>query len=1038
LCPVIFFKKSPRIKSSDATTQNLKPLLLRCTQIHPAESVHPPLPPRPATTTRCHSTTGFKNFFILITLLTSAATARCDNKIVIEDFKWSVATSSAGNNIVDIHHYPSAEPLLDDITKILSDSYKRTSYLKKEPSSPVPFFIYISQNDFEQSLIADVSEGTGGVTEAFKNRFIVGHTGSMRYLNHVISHEYTHVIENEILFGGWWKSARLLKFTFYPLWLMEGLAEYSSGDLDIPEREMRVRDAVLNQKLPSLRHLHNFAHLEPNNVVLAYKTSEMLMRFIAREYGEDKLYRLIDVYKNNYDASTVIESVLGLKSSEDLDFRFREWCRELYEETFRDRNRPEGEYVMPPERRTGFGKNFSNDIRAPLILPDGKIAYISDRRGANEIWLYDPVKKKEKILVGAGNNLLIDYISTDGRALSISPDGKYLAFVGEKNKKDFIALYNIISSAITIYHPPIENLKSISSPSFFPDGKKIIFSAMKGCFRDLYIYNTDNNTITQLTNDNFDDTDPVVTPDGKYIIYASERQKEQNSWDYDLFAMDISGASVKIARLTDWEWDERTPVISGSGKTLVFRAEPDEIRNIYIIKNFDEVIRNIFNSSYPDTVGSTANYIRLTDTSGGCFDPYITDDENEILYSLYLNGTMEILRIRCDEKSTPPPPTPAKSSFLHNEDNKPVIENTIPPPAEEKKYARASETMLIRHPYVFTASTDLFFPFIYYSSLDGLFLASYWQFSDMLSRHNTQIGLLYSEYNKRLNYLWQYTYSRYRTDIFLSASGDNIYYNYTMDDYTRYDDFIAGISYPFDRYRRTEISARTIFYKDFINDAGGSLTTHRREDYLNLYYIKDTSIRKYLETTGGDYLKTGITAGIGNLGGSVRRTNFSFEYKHWFELNPSLILYSRIYGAAFLEGKDPLIYYISGGEDERRVRGYPYKDEYTSDKIITATLAARVPIVGNINYYMWYLFPDFYFKTLTGEFFIDAGAGEHNPYSADNNNENPPTLSSFGASLKLYTFILQSYPLIFKVEWAKPFADEKDRWYFKITSYLPD
>jgi len=982
----------------------------------------------------------FRGITILICFLSLTHNNICNarNRIITSDFKWSIASSSpTPNGKVDVYYYPDAEPLLIDILEILNDSYKRTLYLKKEPSARIPLFIYISQNDFEQSLIADVSEGTGGVTEAFKNRFIVGHTGSKRYLNHVISHEYTHVLENEILFGGWWKSARLVKFPFYPLWLMEGLSEYSSGDLDIPEREMLIRDAVINNQLPHLKHLHNFSHLEPNEIVLAYKTSEALMRFIAQEYGEDKLPLLLEIYKNSYDASSVIESVLGLSSIEDLDFRFREWYNELYsDEKYQDTTRAGGKPILTPKEKNNFGKNFKIKTHSPQILPDGKIIYISDKRGVNEIWLYNPITNKEKILVGAKNNLILDYISTDGKSLNLSSDGKLLAFIGEKKQKDSICIYEIPTGKLTTYHPPIDNYKSLASPYFYPtQNTKIIFTAMKGCQRDLFLYDISENKVEQLTNDTCDDTDSIPTPDGKYLIYSSERPKGKNFWDYDLFAMEIS--SRRTIQLTSWEWDERTPALSPTGKILVFKGEPDTTRNIYLIKDIDTLLAKLFRLPQEGENHPTWSPIenpnspliqKLTDTYGGCFDPVFSQgDESTILYTQYLKGSMNIYAINISSLTT--------TTSIQSDENKQLNLKTSTLPLsssqlqQDDNYKPSPATSkILKRPYTFSASTDLFFPFIYYSSLDGLFLATYWQFSDMLARHNFQTGLLFSEYDKRLNYLVNYTYSRYRTQIFLSLSGDNLYYDYYNEEYARYDDITIGTSYPWDRFRRTDLSARTIFYKDFTTDANTSYRYH--EDYINIFYIQDTSLRKYLETTSGNYLRTGAISGLDTFGGITRRISAIIEYKNWLEINPSLIFYSRLYNAMFLDGKDPVRYYLSG---DGRVRGFPYKDEYTSEKILTATLAIKFPLSANINYYMWYLFPDFYFKTLTGELFLDGGIGEYN-----RTYQLSPILSSWGLSVKLYTFILQSYPLTFRLDWAKPFAPEPEIWYFKLSSYLPD
>jgi hypothetical protein len=143
------------------------------------------------------------------------------NKVIVNDFRWRVLSTKH----FDIHFTEEAEPLAPRLAFYLEK-------LEIEIPQRIPFFFHVNHNQFEQNNIVDVGEGTGGVTEAYKNRFIVFNDGTEAWLDHVITHEFAHVCEFEVLYGGFWRSARLLKSPLYPLWFMEGLAEYVSGEVD--------------------------------------------------------------------------------------------------------------------------------------------------------------------------------------------------------------------------------------------------------------------------------------------------------------------------------------------------------------------------------------------------------------------------------------------------------------------------------------------------------------------------------------------------------------------------------------------------------------------------------------------------------------------------------------------------------------------------------------------------------------------------------------------------------------------------------------
>jgi len=59
-------------------------------------------------------------------------------------------------------------------------------------------------------------------------------------------------------------------------------------------------------------------------------------------------------------------------------------------------------------------------------------------------------------------------------------------------------------------------------PNYSPDGKSIVFSSNRNGNWDIYIANLEKDTIRQLTfNNEYDETSPKWSPDGKYIAYIS-------------------------------------------------------------------------------------------------------------------------------------------------------------------------------------------------------------------------------------------------------------------------------------------------------------------------------------------------------------------------------------------------------------------------------------------------------------------------------------------------------------------------------------
>ena len=61
------------------------------------------------------------------------------------------------------------------------------------------------------------------------------------------------------------------------------------------------------------------------------------------------------------------------------------------------------------------------------------------------------------------------------------------------------------------------------APRFSPDGKKIILSITDNGNTDIYTLNLENNLKKRLTKNVAIDTAPSYSPDGKFIVFESDR-----------------------------------------------------------------------------------------------------------------------------------------------------------------------------------------------------------------------------------------------------------------------------------------------------------------------------------------------------------------------------------------------------------------------------------------------------------------------------------------------------------------------------------
>ncbi len=108
-----------------------------------------------------------------------------------------------------------------------------------------------------------------------------------------------------------------------------------------------------------------------------------------------------------------------------------------------------------------------------------------------------------------------------------------------------------------------------------PDGR-IVYSSRTGETWDLWIIDRDGSNPQQLTSDAFMDQQPSVSPDGRYVVFQSNRSGNKNIW-----RIDADGTNPK--QLTDGNFTDETPVVSPDGRFVCFASTRSGASTIWMV-----------------------------------------------------------------------------------------------------------------------------------------------------------------------------------------------------------------------------------------------------------------------------------------------------------------------------------------------------------------------------------------------------------------------------------------------------------------------
>ncbi|MBI5079015.1 PD40 domain-containing protein [Candidatus Saganbacteria bacterium] len=445
------------------------------------------------------------------------------------------------------------------------------------------------------------------------------------YLRALFTHEYAHVLHLDMAEGMNLFLRRIFGRVVFPnavspQFIIEGLATYietyQAGEDwgRSPRWEMLMRMDVLEDNLKTIdQAAMNTVKWPMRRTYYLYGVK--FLEYLTETYGEENLILLLHRWGDPpFRLSPGIDQAFTSVYGKNLGVLWGEWLKHLLEK-YRDQRRTLGKLT---EEKLLTGSGYYN-LKPKWAKDSRSIFYIQQDTGS-----YPQIRRLEAAS-GKSEKILEAQVFDD--TLSLSPDGNTLLFSKCDTYENFylykdLYLLNLKSGkAIRL----TDGLRAMD-PCFLPDGKKIVFVRNEKGARSLLIRDYENTKYLVSPEADAQYFSPSSSPDGKILAAA----KHAPGGSQKIYLVNINSGSEEVLIQNDYSSAEANPCFSPDGKYVLYDSDRSGIVNLYaceLATGKIYQITNVLGGALMPDISPDGKRIAYVSYSSRGYDIAVTDFE---------------------------------------------------------------------------------------------------------------------------------------------------------------------------------------------------------------------------------------------------------------------------------------------------------------------------------------------------------------------------------------------------------------------------
>jgi len=562
----------------------------------------------------------------------------------------------------ELHFYPEERAFAEQSARVAERAYRLiTRYLNWEPRGRVSVLLTDqtdAANGGASSVPYNFIYAWGAPPDAMDEL-----SDFDDFVKLLITHEFTHVAHLDTIISWCPRFVDSILGKIYapnlsqPTWFIEGLAvlmesrQTSAGRLRSSFYDMHLRVPFLEGRTLGLDAVSvGYGPLVYPGGTVPYLYGSSILRYVEDRYGPEKVREI----SHRYAAECIPGGInrvgwraLGRPYSsafgEDI---WNDWARASAHRYALQKEEAERHGLTESRRLTYDAPAPRGTGPRPVFFRDGTLVYQRENNDQQPAYVrLDPATGKRTPLAPSygggpasptpdGRGLVfqrttfiplgwrisgsahtswtdiyhVDLASGSVRPLTrghrshepdVSPDGTQVAcVVSDGQRQRQLALVPALGGTPRLLAGDVPGFAY--TPAFSPDGKLIAYSRWKpGGYRDIHVYDLTAGTDRALAVDRAMDVDPRFSPDGRYLLFTSDR-----TGIYDVYAYEM--ATAQLYQVTNVLTGAFQPAVSSDGSQLVYTGFTSDGFDLYAMPFDPQAFRLAapFANARPDSPSS--------------------------------------------------------------------------------------------------------------------------------------------------------------------------------------------------------------------------------------------------------------------------------------------------------------------------------------------------------------------------------------------------------------------------------------------------